>query len=691
MPRSKRFLASLLLLGLVGCASRRGGDALGGVGFEFEGERGDKRFIVGDITRPNKRAMRNAMSHAAPRWQSFLGLAEPAWLDRKQLDTDAFRIEIYYANQGYFDARFLGWELRSDSPEKKRLQRIRAIGHISEGIPSKLREDVIIVGIEKLMGPLKRRLGDMMALKKGDIFTLEGYQTTLASLRTTLLDRSYAHVRVTGNVQVHPEEHAVDVQLAVATGPACRFGAVTIEGLDKVPESIVRSLLDVEEGEPYSATAIAKTRASLYALHVFGVVDIVPDLSDPTSPTVPVKIEVKEAKFRELRAGPVFEAETGKIAILAQAAYEDQNLGGRLWRLKQEARAGVGAIVENIQALPQLRPADIKPVVDVKGSVELPHLFGGDWSQLNEGRVEVGLEPAYSYFATSFAPTLAYTGFEKLRISVGYKIRYYNYFDFEELSAIEDSPLGRDLTNPYLLSMLEQKVVYDGRNDPANTTRGWYWSAALSEAGVFNEGDFSFVRGQAEVRTYRGIVSLFGWDPDTVLAGRLGGGVIIPYGSAETGARPTAPYAELLYLGGSNTVRGWAANRLGPYEPIDCPDVEEGFPGFDLPEDAPMPPPCTTLERQLPLGGALSLYGNLEIRKGLPLGLTGVLFVDAGRVWDRIDKFNLSELQVSVGGGLRYGTPVGPIRLDVGFRLRDPEYFIGHPRPTVHLSLAEAF
>lgn len=691
--RPSRLLLSLVLLGEVGCAARRSGDALGGVDFVFEGERGDKRFLVGDITRPNKRAMRNTMSHPGPRWQSFLvpGLVEPTWLDRKQLDTDAFRIEIYLANQGYFDARFLGWELRSQSPANKSLQRIRAVGHVEEGVPSRLSENVVLVGIDKLGDPLQRRLSAMAALEKGDIFTLEGYEATLQGIRGTLLDRSYAHVKVTGNVQIRADDHEVDIQVSIVSGPASRFGTITIEGLEKVPEPIVRGLLDVKEGAPFSASAIGRTRAKLYALHVFGVVDIVPDLSDPTSPTVPLRIQVKEARFRELRAGPVFEAETGKIAVMAQANYQDQNVANRLWRTEQETRVGVGAIVENIQSLPNLRPIDIKPVLDVKGVAELPHLFGGDWSQLNEGRVEVGLEPAYSYFAASFAPTVAYTGIDKLRLSTGYRIRYFDYFDYgDNLESIEDSPLGRDLTDPYLISMLEQKVVYDGRNDLANTTRGWYWSAALAEAGAFNEGDFSFFRATGEVRVYRGILSIFGWDPNTVVASRLGGGIIIPYGSADSGAKPVAPYAELLYLGGSNSVRGWAANRLGPWVDIPCANVE-GLPVPTLPDGSPLPRTCPTLDHQLPAGGNLQLFGNLELRKGLPLGLTGVVFVDAGRVWDRVEKFNFTEIQVSVGGGLRYGTPVGPIRLDVGFRLGEPEYFAGHPRPTVHLSLAEAF
>ncbi len=660
--------AAFLTLLLVGCAARRAGDALGGIGFEIEGKRGDKSLL----DRPNKRALKNAMSHPLARWQSFYvpWLVDPTWLDRDQLDDDAWRIEIFYANLGYFDARFLGWEVRPKSPPKKPLQRVRVVGHVEEGKPSRLREHITFTGTEKLGRPLQGRLRAQVALQKDDVFTLDGYKRTLDSVRTLLLDRSYAHARVDGRVAVHPDELAVDVAIDVRTGPASRFGAVTVEGLDKVPESIVRDLLLVKEGEPFSASALSRTRAKLYGLHVFGVVDVVPDVSDPTSPIVPVRIQVKEAKFRELRAGPVFEAETGKIALMAQANWRDENVAGRLWRIEQDTRAGVGAVVERIQALPELTAADLKPVVDVKGSVELLHLVGEDWSQLNEGRVEVGLEPAYTYFATSFAPSIVYAGIEDLRISAGYRIRYFDYSDDADLSAIEDSPLRLDLTDPYLLSMLEQRVVYDGRNDPVNTTRGWYWSVALAEAGVFDEGNFSFLRAMGEVRGYRGIVKLGGWDPNVVFAGRLGGGLIVPYGEPG-GAEPSTPYAERLYLGGSNTVRGWVANRLGP--------IEDGI-NFGA-----------TTEETVPVGGELQLYGNAEIRKGLPLGLVGVVFLDAGRVWDTPGKFKYTGIQYSVGGGIRYATPVGPVRLDVGFRLGNPASFVDEPRVTFHLSLAEAF
>ncbi len=668
----------ILPLLLTGCAARRAGDAVGKVDFVFpRGENGPVRLG----RRPTQRAIRNAMAHPQPRWQAFLvpGLVEPAWIDRDLLDEDAWRLEVWYANQGYFDARFLGWEILPKGNQRKALRRHLVRGHVDEGEPSKIRA-ITTQGIEKLGRPLKSRIGKILGggvgaeVDSGDVFTYADWQDALDELRALLGERSYAHARVDGEVAVYPDEHAVDLSVTIDHGPFSEFGPVTIEGLRKVPEHLVRAQVTIEPGKPWRASELQKTRAKLYALRVFGVVDVIPDLSDPTSPVVPVRIRVTEAKARELRAGPVLQVEPGKSSIALQAAYRDENVANRLWRTKHEATVGVGAIVDTVDALADVEADDVEPIVELASGLEIPRLAGTQWSLLTEGRLELGLERGYRFFEPSVSPTLLYRGIDRLTPSFGYRLQYTDYFDLTvDVEDIEDSRLGLDLTDPYLLSMLEQRVVYDRRNDPLNTTRGWYGDLALAEAGL--GGNYQFLRLKAELRAYRGIVNLFGWDPDVVFAGRLGGGIIRPYGE---GSEAAVPYAERLYLGGSTTVRGWGANRLGPWI---CVDPEEGDTGT-----------CeTNTDLQVPAGGELQLFGNFEVRKGLPLDLTLALFVDAGRVWDRPENVGFGELQWTVGGGLRYATPVGPVRLDLGVRLGDPAYFAAHSRWGLHLALGEAF
>ncbi len=667
----------LLFAGLIGCAARRGGDAVSAISFEGNPT---------GLSARNDRVLRDAIRHPRPKWQSFVipGVIAPAWLDPQALDTDAWRIEIWYANHGYFDARFLGWELRGRPARTRqdgsqRLRPVQVRGHLEEGKPSRIRT-VTVEGMGGLGRPLQGRLRDQVAVAAGEVFTTDDYTASLEALRATLLEQSYAHATVTGNVEVHPADHAVDVTLRVSPGPATRFGPVTLVGLTKrTPERTVRGQLDIVEGEQFRARLLATTRSKLYAMRVFSVVNLQPDLSDPTSPIVPVRIALSQAKFRELSAGPEFEAETGKLSLFFHANWTDNNVADRLWRMEQDSRVGVAVLVPSALDLPELRPADIQPLVDLKGTVELPQLFGTGWALHNEGRVEVGLEPAYRYFAPSFATSRVYTGLKKYSFSLSYRLKYNNYLAIYDPVAIASDTTDQSLTDDYLLSILEQRVIYDGRNDLIAPTRGWYWSLGLGEAGGPFGGNYSFVTGKAELRAYRGILRLFDWDPEVVLAGRVGGGVIVPYGSATEAA---VPFAERLYLGGSTSVRGWAAKRLGPS--MEVRDAGS--------EDTCTDPAADTVFAcsVLPAGGNVDLFGNFELRKGLGWGITLAAFVDVGNVWETLEDFDIRGLEWAAGAGLRYGTPIGPVRVDVALRLTDPEVPLLQ-RGAFYLTLAEAF
>jgi hypothetical protein len=134
----RSLLPLLALLLLLGCSAHRSGDAVGAMSFTFDdGRNGLARF--GRL--PAQRALKNAMAHPQGRAQAFLvpGLVEPTWLNRETLDEDAYRLEIWYANEGFFDARFLGWELVARGGPGKKARRFDVRGRISEGEPSRIR------------------------------------------------------------------------------------------------------------------------------------------------------------------------------------------------------------------------------------------------------------------------------------------------------------------------------------------------------------------------------------------------------------------------------------------------------------------------------------------------------------------------------------------------------------------------
>jgi outer membrane translocation and assembly module TamA len=98
----------------------------------------------------------------------------------------------------------------------------------------------------------------------------------------------------------------------------------------------------------------------------------------------------------------------------------------------------------------------------------------------------------------------------------------------------------------------------------------------------------------------------------------------------------------------------------------------------------------------LPIGGATFLNASAEVRVPIWRSLGGVLFVDAGNVWSEPWNFEINDLRYDVGPGLRYMTPIGPIRVDLGYQLNPIENLLVNGEPETrrfrfHFSIGQAF
>ena len=251
---------------------------------------------------------------------------------------------------------------------------------------------------------------------------------------------------------------------------------------------------------------------------------------------------------------------------------------------------------------------------------------------------------------------------------------------FDAKIAVEDQLLIDRLFPQVTLSSLSGSVIRDSRTDVIDPERGSVLGTDLEVALPSLGSEVGFGKAFAQAFTYR---RLPGRRPLVFAAGaRLGLArgfkVSVPqldaHGQAVLGLDGTPatdvvtdlPASERFFAGGDTTVRGFALDRLGSEATLD----DNGF----------------------PTGGNAMVVLNAELRTPHVKGVGLVAFVDAGNVFRRASDLAVGDLRASAGFGLRYRSPLGPLRFDIGFKLDRQDFTNGTERRAVyHLSLGQAF
>jgi outer membrane protein assembly complex protein YaeT len=253
-------------------------------------------------------------------------------------------------------------------------------------------------------------------------------------------------------------------------------------------------------------------------------------------------------------------------------------------------------------------------------------------------------EPGYFLNSTRLQPRLERKFSDRLTGFLGYRVEY------DDLTKVP-TPSLRAL-GPFdkkgLLSGLSAGFLWNNANDPLNPTQGWVLSFGAEDVGGFLGGRFDFYKLQSEIKGYYPLAE------KTVFASRLKIGFAEPLHSGEE-----VPIFERLYAGGDNSVRGYGRSRLGPLSRSDDP-----------------------------LGGRSLIEGSFELRQQFTEKIGGALFVDFGQVSLRSFDVPIDDLRFSAGVGVRYTTPVGPVRLDLGFPFRPPN---NDRAWRIHFSIGQSF
>jgi outer membrane protein assembly factor BamA len=596
----------------------------------------------------------------------FIYTVDPVVYQAELLPRDAYRLEVWYAHRGWFDAKVVGWELqRLRNTTDKRAGVLDIQGVVEPGEPSVLRS-LTLEGLDKNLAVLGNAVLRTAPISEGDQFDLDLVDATAKLLADKLHNLSRAYAKVKTTIDVDADAKAVDVVLHVEPGISARYGEITITGNKRIPSLYIEQNLTVEQGDAYSLDALKQSQRRLFEMSTFSVVTVEPDLSDPTSETVPLKVTVSEAKWRSFRIGAGLDYDGFLLAPRVSTRLRHVNLFNQLMRAEFGASAGlaydvsVGDTPESIPtwrlttSLAYPRIAQQRVALELKGSYE-QDVYSGLWAYR---RPEADLHVVWKYT-------------DEIQLRAGPHVEQYTFIgDYGPGQEIAQSRLfGIDASEGfrYQLTSLDQFVTWDWRNDPVRTTRGSYYTLQLREAIPLSESGYFFIGTNMEARRYvpvrfrRGGRAAF----PVVAVGKVRGQVIQPIGDSQI------PLPERAFLGGANSLRGFRTNQVGPYETLCTYDnVTRGGTLFGGGEQETV---REVTHYHLPSGGQVAAETSAELRYNLDQGIVLAGFADVGILAPNWAELGLDDLRYSFGVGARYDTLVGPIRFDLSFRPLFPE------------------
>jgi outer membrane translocation and assembly module TamA len=232
-----------------------------------------------------------------------------------------------------------------------------------------------------------------------------------------------------------------------------------------------------------------------------------------------------------------------------------------------------------------------------------------------------------------------------------------------------------------LLSSFSVSTIRDTRDDSLDPARGHYMSANAQLAARRIGSEVGLAKTFLTVQMFRTVPGVSrivfagnarlgmaaGFPREVFLTDRDAAPVLDGDGQPIVTEVRDLPASERFFAGGDTSVRGFILDRLGTPETIDT----DGF----------------------PIGGNALVIFNAELRASVRGGLGVVGFLDAGNVFARTSRIDLGQLRSAVGFGVRYKSPVGPIRFDLGFKLHRKEIAAGvrEGLTALHISLGQAF
>lgn len=602
-------------------------------------------------------------------------LRDVHYLDREAVREDEIRLRIHYYQRGFRAARV-------ESEVRPNEDGVDVVFAVEEGPATRIeawslnqRGDVLS----------DRRIRRAMLPSEGDRLDLIRIAEGLADLAMAYGEAGYLDAELRDSIAVAPGGLRARVSIELEPGPRSTLEALDVEGNSRVSEGAIANALRLRQGRVLRTNDLAASQRSLYESNLFHEARVrVPEQADSAKR---VQVTVREAPPRAARLGGGFNSvDFGQV----EGQFTNYDFLGGSRRL--DMRVTVGNLLAG-----QLNGATLFQDVLPRGpvAVDADEFLQPTWQASAEFRQPTFLSAANVVGFSVFGHRRTIPG---IAVDEGYggEVSITRRFDFptpvtaayryERSTVLAGDlyfcvnygicePVTIDaLRAPHGISPVSLSLVDNRADDPVAPSTGYRVRVDLEHASKVTASDFAYQRISAAGAYYMPL----DLHRQRVLAGRLRVGWVRPLaGTAE--AIGLDFEGDLLhprkrfYAGGSRSVRGYHENQLGPrvltvdpnalIETGGCTEAEIAAASCD-----PSGVPVTEFHPR-PVGGHSLVEANVEYRFPVNKSMQGAIFVDGAVIGGGLREFlRHGSRAVTPGFGARWGSPVGPIRVDLGIR-----------------------
>jgi len=587
---------------------------------------------------------------------SFFTLIRKPRINREDIRRDIAGLQGFYRANGFLDARVKLW--RIDLYENGAFADV--IIQVDEGEATRVqRVDFHTEGVIT-----SKQLAKGMQLKPGVPFNPSFINSDVYEIKRKYFEKGFLAVEVVDSISV--VDRSVTIDYRIASGPVINVGSISVRGNQRTKDFIVRREVVLKEGEAFRLGYAIETQRNLFETGLFTEAEIITENLSLASRTVDVVIRVRERKpaYFELGFG------VGNIyGSRITGGWGNRNLLGRGRMLALRAEYSVGLFESGRYDLSEIDPEVRYYRYDIEFGQR--RAFGTKWI--------FGVNAFLEKDATVERLVVrslggAFVALRRLSRRTDLLIRPSYARIKREITDLDTSSatFGDTLSTTLLVS---STISHDTRDFMMDPRRGGYRDLRLELAGSVLGAENDFYTAGTALQKY------WPWKR-SVIALRARVGYAKAYGaSKDTGV----PVENRYFTGGGNSVRGFRENSLGPKRLI---------------------PSSSGGQALTNVGGEFLMVTNAELRFPFPFlspyRFSLAAFVDGGNVWENIeavswrnfrplapqDEVEQEDYWYSFGVGVRYNTPVGPIRADVGWPIKKDETTDNY---RFHLSLGQIF